>query len=891
MEKELNDKNILISHLKKDLLNIQTDIKGKLESSDVGYIDEIKKLKERIDILLDEMEDIKKKNKELEAVLDDSKNNESRLSTKNEFNLKNTVENGEKDRQTLEEKLTLDYEKKIEKISQDYLEVVENLKKGKSDIMKDLEQKNTLIDNLQTASLKKELEFKENFEKFNANESKISLKNEKIDNLEKEIGTLKTSNVLLENEMEECKKKEVEFELEKNLISQKADENLLESMRDMEERYTLKENELSELKNKIERNINNTTDKNIKILTEKHEAQLSDLDEKLTEKSNRILEYKRKIEELETNKYKEEQIESQSRNYDKIIENKEKEKENMTNDLRKSENRITEMSTELLNMNLEYNNLKNEYKHATEQLKYLTSKLEQKQQELDESKLAVDDGNVKNDFKEKITQLNVKIEELERKEMNSKKIMNEHQTLKSKLEKCEIELQSKEGELLNAKSMLKYSENRMVKIEEFVNSQKQRINALEEKLQESEQDKIDLAQKLKIIENDDTMQRVMEELRYQNQQETNRLKKEKEKVDRLSTDIHRLESEIESIKSTKYLDSQKMKLVVSNLEKEMKNESKCLKEEILRNKKLKKDLEEERNSGQLMQQELESQASQGRKERQKMNEDRKKLVLLTESLDLEKEKREDCERKLNKEARKQNEDINFKDRMQDLEMDVALLTKRNCILEDKLVKSHSKMSELEDVSAENKELQEAILKKDLIIEDMERHISTMLQEGEMKMKRTLDKMRTEYEIMARSAVSTKLRKMNDYLSEKFKNQEELDNERDSIAKGIQIDLEERLTSSLNEVYQIKEKLKRADQELKALRQHSDSKEKQVKAEQLLRRQLEQQVDKLANQQISHRLARGSADNLARNSLETPVTSPEIWRERGYQSTSNLYYKS
>eukprot|EP00092_Neocalanus_flemingeri_P016061 GFUD01017385.1.p1 GENE.GFUD01017385.1~~GFUD01017385.1.p1 ORF type:complete len:150 (+),score=57.23 GFUD01017385.1:51-452(+) len=133
--------------------------------------------------------------------------------------------------------------------------------------------------------------------------------------------------------------------------------------------------------------------------------------------------------------------------------------------------------------------------------------------------------------------------------------------------------------------------------------------------------------------------------------------------------------------------------------------------------------------------------------------------------------------------------------------------------------------------------------------------------------------------------------MNDYLSEKFKNQEELDNERDSIAKGIQIDLEERLTSSLNEVYQIKEKLKRADQELKALRQHSDSKEKQVKAEQLLRRQLEQQVDKLANQQISHRLARGSADNLARNSLETPVTSPEIWRERGYQSTSNLYYKS
>ena len=78
-----------------------------------------------------------------------------------------------------------------------------------------------------------------------------------------------------------------------------------------------------------------------------------------------------------------------------------------------------------------------------------------------------------------------------------------------------------------------------------------------------------------------------------------------------------------------------------------------------------------------------------------------------------------------------------------------------------------------------------------------------------------------------------------------------------------------------------------EQEMKSLRQHSDSKEKQLRAEQLLRRQLEQQVDKLANQQISRRMARGSVDNLSRNSLETPVVSLEIWRERGHQSTSNL----
>ena len=82
----------------------------------------------------------------------------------------------------------------------------------------------------------------------------------------------------------------------------------------------------------------------------------------------------------------------------------------------------------------------------------------------------------------------------------------------------------------------------------------------------------------------------------------------------------------------------------------------------------------------------------------------------------------------------------------------------------------------------------------------------------------------------------------------------------------------------------------SDHEFKALKQHSDSKEKQLKAEQLLRRQLEQQVDKLANQQISHTLARGSVDNIGRNSVETPVTSPEIWNERKYMSTNSLYYK-
>ena len=113
-----------------------------------------------------------------------------------------------------------------------------------------------------------------------------------------------------------------------------------------------------------------------------------------------------------------------------------------------------------------------------------------------------------------------------------------------------------------------------------------------------------------------------------------------------------------------------------------------------------------------------------------------------------------------------------------------------------MAKSLHKMGDIEDISAENRDLQEAILQKDKIIEDLERQIGNMVQEGEIKMKQTLEKMRMEYEIMARSAVSTKLRKMNEYLHDKFKRQEDLDNERDNVAKGIQIDLEERLTNAL-----------------------------------------------------------------------------------------------
>ena len=132
---------------------------------------------------------------------------------------------------------------------------------------------------------------------------------------------------------------------------------------------------------------------------------------------------------------------------------------------------------------------------------------------------------------------------------------------------------------------------------------------------------------------------------------------------------------------------------------------------------------------------------------------------------------------------------------------------QNCTLQDKLAKSQKKMGDIGDISAENRDHQEAIMKKDLTIEDLERRMANMMQEGETKMKQTLEKMRMEYEIMARSAISTKLRKMNEYFNDKFKRQEDLDNERENVAKGIQIDLEERLRVSVNEIHQCKNRIR------------------------------------------------------------------------------------
>ena len=117
------------------------------------------------------------------------------------------------------------------------------------------------------------------------------------------------------------------------------------------------------------------------------------------------------------------------------------------------------------------------------------------------------------------------------------------------------------------------------------------------------------------------------------------------------------------------------------------------------------------------------------------------------------------------------------------------------------------MLEVNDVKTENEDLQEALIKKDKVIEELERQISNLLRNGEIQMKRNMEKMKIEYELMARSAVSTKMRKMNEYLNMKMRQQDELDTDKENVSRGIQIDLEERLSSTSHELNRIKSRLK------------------------------------------------------------------------------------
>ena len=157
---------------------------------------------------------------------------------------------------------------------------------------------------------------------------------------------------------------------------------------------------------------------------------------------------------------------------------------------------------------------------------------------------------------------------------------------------------------------------------------------------------------------DDTNQQVVDELRHQQGIEANRLAKvhpqltkhnsnlclhyqEKERVASLTEVVQKLEEEISRLKSTQYLENQKVRLMLNSLSEEVARESKTREEAIEKAGRLQEELEEERRTKRATVQELESQAERAKRERLIAVEERQRLVLLEEQLDVEKRQREE----------------------------------------------------------------------------------------------------------------------------------------------------------------------------------------------------------------------------------------------------------
>lgn len=266
-----------------------------------------------------------------------------------------------------------------------------------------------------------------------------------------------------------------------------------------------------------------------------------------------------------------------------------------------------------------------------------------------------------------------------------------------------------------------------------------------------------------------------------------------------------------------------------------------------------------------------------------MEEEKRKISELAERLDEERRRRTEAETRLQRERKGLEKERNTGFMLQELEFETSTLKKSNSGLEAELNKTKQKLNNLDDVLNENRDLQEAVLKKDNRIQHLETSLTRVRGEDEARFQKTLERLRGEYEIMAKASVSTKLRKINNYIGEKNRRQEEMDKDRDHVTGSIQTDLEERLSSTLAELGAIKNKLKKTEEDLSNLRVTFEKREKQLRAEQHIRRQLEEQLDKLLNQRILSQ----QEIHETRNSLESPYPSPHHPK---YRSSSSLLFK-
>jgi len=493
---------------------------------------------------------------------------------------------------------------------------------------------------------------------------------------------------------------------------------------------------------------------------------------------------------------------------------------------------------------------------------------------------------------------------MKRKKQNSlkkiEKALKENRDLNAKKEEA---LREKDDMGVEMKGAIKEKEDIKVRMENALQSKSELARRLSEekgKVEKVVAEKERIFDRMQIrLREHETCQDIIQELREQAAEEQERKTREERNCQRLKDSIYKLESEIKLIKTQHDQESRKLRGVINNLETQIKKENTCLRDQILHSSRLKAELEQEKKVADRLGGELEVLEREGReiqrrhrenqREKEKrVEEEKRKLLSLTDKLTVERGRREEAESRLEWEKKNIERETVIGNKLKTIEYEYeySTLTKEKDALQVELTKTKDQIQHLEDVLNENRELQEAVIKKDTQIGHIEHQLEKVRSDEELKYQKNLARLRTEYEIMAKASVNTKLRKINNFMEEKSKRQEEIEKQKDNVITGIQIELEERLSGTLAELSQAKQKHKRTEEEFFALRALFDKRDKQLRSEQNIRRQLESQLDKLLNQRIVNQM---DISHHHRNSLESPYTSP-LQTHPKYKSTSSLIFK-
>ena len=188
---------------------------------------------------------------------------------------------------------------------------------------------------------------------------------------------------------------------------------------------------------------------------------------------------------------------------------------------------------------------------------------------------------------------------------------------------------------------------------------------------------------------DESVQEIICELKSLQQQDNRRLLKvklncvffasfllilqEKEANEKLKSEVTFLKDEISSLKSSHHLYSQKMKLLVANMEKELQRETENCRDEVCKNDKLKLEIDEEQISVKNLKDQIEILSSKLKHQKAKSNEEYKKNLILSEALEEEKIKMEECQRHFSKENGLKSDNVQLNQKIQELESDLSIL--------------------------------------------------------------------------------------------------------------------------------------------------------------------------------------------------------------------------